>query len=152
MPDARSTISTAQLDDLPDVLALLRQCELLEVGVADAIDTFCVARAAGLLVGCAGLETHGDAGLLRSVAVHASMRRTGLGTELVETIVATARSRGLDQLFLLTTAAATFFETLGFRALERSAVPVQIAECWEFRVGCPQTAVPMRFALEETRS
>jgi amino-acid N-acetyltransferase len=150
LPNAQSTtISTARFDDLPDVLALLRQCALLEGGVAHTIGDFCVARASGLLVGCAGLEIYGEAGLLRSVAVQASMRQVGLGTKLVDAIVSKARSRGLGQLFLLTTTAAAFFETRGFCTLQRSAVPAQIAECWEFRVGCPQSAVAMRFELKE---
>jgi amino-acid N-acetyltransferase len=143
-------VSAAKKADLLDVLALLRRCQLLENGVAEAFGSFCVARASGKLVGCAGLEGYGELGLLRSVAVSESARGAGLGTKLVDFVAATARTRGLSRLFLLTTTAPAFFERLGFKVMERSAVPAAIAESWEFRVGCPQTAVAMRFELKES--
>lgn len=143
-------ISAATGADLSDVLALVRECELLETGVAEAIEGFVVARAAGALTGCAGLEVYGALGLLRSVAVRTAMRRSGLGRELVARITAAASSRGLRELYLLTTTAPRFFERLGFQALERALVPAEIAESWEFRVGCPTTALPMRLGLRSS--
>lgn len=142
-------VSIATNGDLPAVLALLRRCELLESGVAEAIDSFWVARSAHALVGCAGLEMYGPFGLIRSVAVDVSARGSGLGTKLVERVAATAGTRGLSHLFLLTTTAPEFFQQRGFHTVERSAVPAEVAESWEFRVGCPQTAVAMRFELKE---
>jgi N-acetylglutamate synthase-like GNAT family acetyltransferase len=142
-------ISKASIGDLPLVLALIRQCELLETGVAEAIDGFFVAHSAGMLVGCAGLEVHAEFGLLRSVAVGPSQRKAGLGTKLVEGVADAARAQGLRELLLLTTTAPTFFERRGFSAVLRSSVPAQIAESWEFRVGCPQTARVMHLALRE---
>jgi len=142
------TMTPATAADLPEVLALLRQCALLESGVAEAIHDFAIVRSAGSLVGCAGLEVYGDFGLLRSVAVHESARRAGLGKKLVGSIATSARSRGLSDLFLLTTTAQDFFERYGFQVVPRSAVPAQVAGSWEFRVGCPQTAVALRFVLE----
>lgn len=150
--DAECTpISTAGIDDLPDVLALVRQCELLEDGVAEAIADFMVARSSGKLLGCAGLETHGNFGLLRSVAVDEPARKLGLGSKLVAAVTASARTRGLSELFLLTTSAPGFFERRGFHAVERSAAPAEIAASWEFRAGCPQAAVAMRLELKESR-
>jgi amino-acid N-acetyltransferase len=142
------TISPATREDLPAVLELLRQCDLLETGVAEAIDHFCIASTASGLVGCAGLETYGELGLLRSVAVDASARGTGVGTRLVEAVVAAARERGLRDLFLLTTTAAPFFERRGFASVLRSSVPAEIAASWEFRAGCPQTAIIQRLVLD----
>lgn len=141
-------VSIAEGSDLTEVLALLRRCELLEDGVAEAIDSFVVARSSDEVVGCAGLESYGAFGLLRSVAVSESARGAGLGSKLVDAVAAAARAHGLSQLFLLTTTAPGFFEQRGFRVIERSAVPAPVAESWEFRVGCPQTAVAMRFELE----
>lgn len=62
-------LSRAIRAELSDVLALVHECELLETGVAEAIESFVVARATGSLIGCAGLEVYGALGLLRSVAV-----------------------------------------------------------------------------------
>jgi amino-acid N-acetyltransferase len=143
-------ISPATSTDLPDVLALLRQSQLLETGVAEAITNFSLARAETQLVGCAGFEPYGDCGLLRSVAVDASARATGVGTRLVDSVAAAARARGLVHLFLLTTTAASFFERRGFRSFPRAEVPPPIARSWEFRVGCPQTAIAMRFELPKS--
>lgn len=140
-------VSKATQADLSDVLALVRDCELLETGVAEAIENFVVARAAGSLTGCAGLEVYGALGLLRSVAVRGAARRAGLGSELVARVTAAARALELRELFLLTTTASQFFERRGFQAVERARVPSEIAESWEFRVGCPQTALPMRLSL-----
>jgi amino-acid N-acetyltransferase len=145
-------LSAATRGDLHDVLALLRQCGLLETGVAETLDGFCVARSARSLVGCAGLESYGGAGLLRSVAVEASARGSGIGSQLVQGVVAAARTRGQSQLFLLTTTAGDFFERRGFHLVERASVPSAIAQSWEFRVGCPQTALVMRLGLEELPS
>jgi amino-acid N-acetyltransferase len=144
-------VSLATRGDLPEVLALLRQCGLLETGVAEAFEGFRVARSAGSLVGCAGFESHGDVGLLRSVAVEAALRRTGLGTKLVDGVAAAARARGLRQLYLLTTTAGDFFERRGFRPVARSAVPASVAACWEFRSGCPQAALVMCSELSSVR-
>ena len=145
---ATPTVSRATRHDLQAVLALVKRCELLEAGVVDAIDEFFVARTAETLVGCAGLEVYGEWGLLRSVAVKSSLRTVGLGTWLVACVAAAARARGLRELFLLTTTASRFFERRGFTSVLRSAVPPQIANSWEFRVGCPQTALAMHLALK----
>ncbi|MEO6598251.1 MAG: arsenic resistance N-acetyltransferase ArsN2 [Polyangiaceae bacterium] len=143
-------LSKATASDLPAILTLLRACKLLESGVAEAIDEFFVVRADTTLLGCAGLEAYGQLGLLRSVAVEAHARKSGLGRELVEAVVASARAHGFRELFLLTTIAAASFEHLGFVIVPRAAVPPAIAESWEFRVGCAQTAQLMRLALVES--
>ena len=129
------------------MLALLQRCKLLETGVTEAIAGFYIARSGEALVGCAGLETYGNFGLLRSVAVESAARGTGLGTRLVTAVVAAARARGLRELFLLTTAAAPFFERRGFVLVVRSSVPEQVAGSWEFRVGCPESALTLRLSL-----
>jgi amino-acid N-acetyltransferase len=142
-------VSKASFGDLPEVLALVKQCELLENGIAEAIASFLIARSGSALVGCAGLEKYGELGLLRSVAVAPSARGTGIGATLVEGMSAAARADGVRELFLLTTTAASYFERHGFAAIPRSAMPAKVADSWEFRVGCPQTAVVMRLALKE---
>jgi amino-acid N-acetyltransferase len=140
-------LSGATADDLPAVLALLRRCKLLETGVTEAIADFYVARSGEALVGCAGLEAYGKFGLLRSVAVESAARGAGLGARLVKSVVAAARARGQCELFLLTTTAAPFFERHGFVSVLRSSAPAEVAGSWEFRVGCPETALTMRLSL-----
>lgn len=145
----RSEICAASPSDFPDILALLRNCQLLESGVREALGNFVVARQASSLLGCAGLEVYGELGLLRSVAVTPEARKLGLGRRLVDGVVAAAAGRRLRELFLLTTTASTFFERLGFVSTVRTSVPSGIAESWEFKTGCPRTALPMWLALGE---
>jgi len=71
------------------------------------------------IVGVAGLEQYGDAGLLRSVAVDRSVQGSGVGRSLVDDRVRRARELALDRVILLTTTAAPYFRVLGF---EPSAV------------------------------
>jgi amino-acid N-acetyltransferase len=147
--DVCPKVSQATPDDLSSVLALLRRCELLETGVAEAFPYFVVARSDAATVGCAGLEVYADVGLLRSVAVEPSARRSGLGKALVRGVVAAAGELGLRDLFLLTTTAPEFFERVGFNRVPRGEVPATVAGSWEFRVGCPQNAQMMRLSLQE---
>lgn len=138
--DQTFELGAATHADLPVVLELLRDCALLETGVAEAFGAFVVARSPGELVGCAGLEVYGELGLLRSVAVRPAARSAGLGSALVASIEGEARRRALRELYLLTTTAAPFFQKRGFASVSRTALPPEIAQSWEFRVGCPQTA------------
>ena len=143
----RPELRNASLDDLQDVLALLRGCELLESGVAEALGDFLVARSDEELLGCAGLEVYGEVGLLRSVAVAERARKSGLGRRLVESMATSGAHRGLRELYLLTTTAPTFFGRMGFVPVTRDLVPAGIATSWEFRTGCPRTALAMRLSL-----
>jgi N-acetylglutamate synthase-like GNAT family acetyltransferase len=140
-------ISRATSADLLPVLSLLRDCRLPEVGIAEAIEHFFVARVGDQLLGCAGLELYGEQALLRSIAVQAAARASGLGRALVQRALGLAHERGVRELYLLTTTAPGFFERLAFAPVSRSAVPDSIASSWEFRSGCPQSALAMRLVL-----
>ena len=78
---------------------------------------FVVADSAGSLLGCAGVERHGDLGLLRSVAVTGQAQGRGVGSALVADRIATARTSGLRALYLLTTTAESYFARIGFRVV-----------------------------------
>jgi amino-acid N-acetyltransferase len=155
-----SVVEVATVGDLPAVLALLRECRLFETGVPEAIGTFVVARddescetamlsaahTRKRLLGCAGVELYGELGLLRSVAVSAEARSSGVGSALVARAEQLAAEYGVRDLYLLTSTARLFFEKRGYVPVERAAVPAAIAASWEFREGCPLTALPMRCA------
>jgi amino-acid N-acetyltransferase len=88
--------------------ALLQSAKLPFDDVATSRQDFIVATSDGQL-GCAALETFGDAALLRSLVVTEKVRGAGLGGLLYERLVGRAREKGLRRLFLLTTTAAPFF-------------------------------------------
>jgi N-acetylglutamate synthase-like GNAT family acetyltransferase len=128
--------------DLASALALIEASGLPVAGVADAFPSgYALVRDGGDIVGVAGLETHGDVGLLRSVAVAPSRRGTGLGTLLAQDRLRAATDLGLRAVYLLTTTAADFFATLGFEKTTRTSAPEQLRGSSEFASVCPSTAV-----------
>lgn len=101
----------------------------------------------GQPAGVVGLEVYGPEGLLRSLAVAASERRTGLGRALVAYAEDQAAALGVEQLYLLTTSAAEFFTRLGYRRVPRSEAPPSIAATSQFTELCPASAVLMSKVL-----
>lgn len=145
-------IRSAVRTDLPDVERLLIDAGLPTAGVAQILNTnpsqfFVACDGTGKLVAVAGLEVCCDHGVLRSVAVHPEWQRHGLGRELVQRIVCHAEERGVRALYLLTMTAEHYFPRFGFEAIERAAVPADIAETLEFKSACPATAVAMQRKL-----
>ncbi|HXY40413.1 MAG TPA: arsenic resistance N-acetyltransferase ArsN2 [Vicinamibacteria bacterium] len=134
----------ARPHDLKDALALLGRSQLPHHQVAENWGHYFVVREDdGRVVGVAGLEVHDSCGLLRSVAVDEDYRRQGLAASLVTAVVERARQLQLSGLYLLTTDAGGYFERHGFRQCPRQQAPQAIRASWEFRSGCPQTAILM---------
>jgi amino-acid N-acetyltransferase len=134
----------AQPHDLPDALALIARAGLPEHGVAERWGHYFVVREDdGRVVGVAGLEVHGPDGLLRSVAVDADYRGQGIAARLVEAALERARLVPLRAVYLLTTTARDYFSRHGFAVSTREDVPAGVRDSWEFRTGCPATAVLM---------
>lgn len=138
-----TTLRSARPEDEPAVLALLTAAHLPTDEVHEWLDHYTVAEENGEIVGVAGLEVHGQDGLLRSVAVEASRRGGGLGGRLAATVIATARQAGLRRLYLLTTTAEGFFPPYGFRSIDRADASPEVQESVEFREACPDSAVAM---------
>lgn len=141
------SLRPAQASDLARALRLLREARLPTDGVEELFpDGFAVAWASGQLAGVAGLEVHGPDGLLRSIAVDAAWRGRGVGSRLVRDRLEKAGSAGLGSVWLLTPAAATFFERFGFARASRDEAPATVLSSGEFEHVCP-TATAMRLTL-----
>ncbi len=142
-------VEPARAADLAPVLALLETAKLPAAGVADHFPaSFVVARGGdGALLGVAGVERYGEAGLLRSVAVHEDARGTGIGFRLAKAAVELARSGEVRELYLLTTTAEGYFPRLGFERIARDELPAALAASEELRGACPASAVTMRLRL-----
>lgn len=97
--------------------------------------------------GVVGLEIHGSIALLRSLAVTPRSRAKGCGAVLVRSAEALAQANGIDCLYLLTETAEGFFAKLGYKCVERNAVPEGIRETKQFSELCPDSAVVMRKRL-----
>jgi amino-acid N-acetyltransferase len=131
--------------DLPGALDLLGRSELAGQDVAERWGHYFVVREDdGRVVGVAGLEIHGEDGLLRGVAVDADYRGQGLAASLVEAAMERAKRVSLRSVYLLTTDAREYFVRRGFADCPRDDAPAAIRESWEFRSGCPSTAAFMK--------
>lgn len=152
MPSSTADVrlEPARSDDLDDVLFLLGSHGLPQAGVAEHVAHFQVARRAGRLVACAGLEPYGDAVLLRSVVVQDPGQ--GLGGALVDRVLAHAHHRGARLAVLRTTTAPEFFARRGFRTVSAAAlddaVPEAVRRSVEFRGACPASAITMVRSLQ----
>ena len=142
-------IRPAVASDAAAVRDLLKASDLPLDGVPDTLEHFLVARSSGddALLGVIGLELQGDAALLRSAAVRADLRGTGVGAALVSALLDGARKRDVKTLVLLTTTAERWFPRFGFESITRDDVPEALKVSEEFRGACPASAHVMRLVL-----
>lgn len=145
---ATPSIRAATADDRAAVHALLRDAALPLDGVPDDLAHFLVAEQDGALVGVIGLEAYGEVGLLRSAAVAAALRSSGVGERLVRALLDAARTAGIRELTLLTTTAEAWFPRFGFERITRDDAATALQASEEFRGACPASATTMRLRLE----
>jgi N-acetylglutamate synthase-like GNAT family acetyltransferase len=136
-------VSGASRSDLDEILALLAAVNLPHEGVSEHLASFVVLRdEARRLIGCAGVERHGDVGLLRSVAVLPQIQKSGIGSRLTAAALEHAAANGVREVVLLTTTARDFFaRRFGFVEVERGAYESRLAHSPEWRLpGCAPAA------------
>jgi len=136
-------LQPAEPRDLAAIRALLVEVDLPAGDIGAANQCFVLAREGGALVGCVGLEVHGSAALLRSLAVVPSRQGTGVGRALYRRALDEARARGVTALYLLTTTAERYFAREGFQTIGRDRVPAEVRTSAEFGSLCPATAACM---------
>lgn len=132
---------------LPEVRALLEAARLPVADLAAVRPEFFGVRDDAGLAGVIGLERHGRAALLRSLAVRDDQRGRGLGTTLVRELEARAPGLGITEIWLLTTTAEPFFRQLGYVPAARDAAPAAVRETAEFRGVCPTSAACLTKAI-----
>jgi protein-tyrosine-phosphatase/GNAT superfamily N-acetyltransferase len=144
-------LKPASANDLDAILGLLQGAGLPTDGVAGSLADFVVAMREETPIGAGGLEIVDRDALLRSVVVHESERGRGLGERLTAHLIAAARARGLDTLWLLTETAAGFFPRFGFRPVPRERAPDGLKATAEFAHCCPASAVAMARRVRPVR-
>lgn len=97
----------------------------------------------GIVVAHCGWEGKGTDRLLRSLVVDRGERGHGLAIRIVAALEHLALADGASRLWLLTTTAGPIFDRLGWRRVERSEAPDEIAASAEFSRLCPSDAVCM---------
>lgn len=135
-----------------EVRALLADAGLpvADLDGADAPTLFGLRRG-GVLVAVVGIERHGEAGLLRSLAVAPEARGLGLAGSLVDAAEHWAAAQGIATLHLLTQTAEAFFARRGYLRLARELAPPAIAATAQFAGLCPGTAAFMAKTLPAPR-
>jgi amino-acid N-acetyltransferase len=141
------TFESPDAADLASIRAMLSASNLPSDDVDQHVAEFILAKWGGATIGTVALEYAGQAALLRSLCVAPSHRGQTLGARLLAAIEAKAASRGVRELYLLTTSAAAFFERHGFARTSRADAPPAIRSKAQFLTLCPSTAVCMRKAL-----
>jgi amino-acid N-acetyltransferase len=137
-------MENASAQDWNAIRDLLTLCGLSHVDLTpESLADFFVIRDPGgtALLGTAGWEHYGRAGLLRSVAVAPGSRGQSWGKWLVSRIESAAIESGVEEMFLLTVTAPDFFLALGYQAVAREAAPALIRESTQFASLCPSTAI-----------
>ncbi|MFB6360073.1 MAG: arsenic resistance N-acetyltransferase ArsN2 [Halobacteriales archaeon] len=145
MDSARDlTLRRATSESIDRVLELLRAHELPHADLPAKVDRFYLGYAGERMVAVGGLEQRGRHGLLRSVVVKEAERGQGYGVAVCGAIEDRAAESGIRSLYLLTTTAAPFFRTIGYRQIPRKTAPEAIRATTEFADYCPDSATCMR--------
>lgn len=128
--------------DLPAVRQLLSEAGLPLDGLTDVARLW-VAEDGGVLVGTVALERHGTgeaaAYLLRSAAVEADRRGSGVGGALTAAALDHVDQAGAA-VALLTETAEHYFPRFGFVAVDRDRLPAALSGSAELRGACPDSA------------
>jgi amino-acid N-acetyltransferase len=138
----------------PPLDAVIRLLQQADLPTEDLTESHCAhffyAGPATAPTGVVGLEIFGDVALLRSLVVSPSRRGTGEGTLLLRHAEDAARSRGVREVYLLTTTAEGFFGKHGYQRAARESAPASIRGTREFAGICPASSAFMMRTL--TRS
>ena len=136
------TIRQATIADVPGIGKLING--FAERGVmlfrshAELYETlrdFVVAESGGAVVGACALEiVWADLAEVRSLAVDGACQGKGVGSRLVTAVEAEAKRLGIQRIFALTYE-QRFFERLGFKVVDKSALPLKV---WSGCVKCPK--------------
>jgi amino-acid N-acetyltransferase len=139
-----SAIEGARPSDLASIRWLLDIQFLPSADITEeALRYFLVYRDQLGVSGVIGLERCGDVALLRSLVVASERMGRGIGKGLVAAAESLAAKLQVRSIYLLTTTAADFFESRGFRRIRREQAPPQIQSTQEFSSLCPASAVLM---------
>ncbi|MBN2659322.1 MAG: amino-acid N-acetyltransferase [Spirochaetales bacterium] len=125
------SIRAMKRDDVPAILSLMQP--LIEKGLLlkrtkeDLLAQkkhYAVYSMDNIIHGCAALIPYGKGyGEIAAITVDASYSHLGIGRRLVSFFLERAREEGLRHIFVLTTEAADWFLSLGFKTVSREELP-----------------------------
>jgi amino-acid N-acetyltransferase len=127
-----------------DVISLLSASNLPVNDLPHNLENFYVFIDEDNVAGVAGLEIHGNYGLLRSLAVAPSEQGKGIAAKLLTRIEELAITDGLEGMYLLTETAEDYFDKHGYEHIARMDVPEEIKRSVQFTQTCPESAIAMK--------
>lgn len=124
--------------DIPEVLALMRpfidEGKLLardESMLKEQLSDFVVCTVDGGIHGCAALHLYDDGQAeIAAVAVDRRFEKMGFGPGLINYLLERAEVMKIKKIFILTTQAADWFESLGFEKSEVETLPEKRKKLW----------------------
>lgn len=144
---ANPLFRAATISDAGIIRSLLERSGLPTGDLESARPEFVITTHDDHIIGIGALEQYGSAALLRSVAVEASWRGSGIGRLLVAELERRASAARIRELILLTLTTRDFFARLGYSTKDRAQVPTAVLQSAEFRSLCPASALCMAKAL-----
>jgi amino-acid N-acetyltransferase len=134
-------------DDLDRVQTLLRSNQLPFEDCGNHLSNFIGIAQESQIIAIGGFEPVDGFALLRSVSVDSQFRGLGLGSSLIKQILGQLRLLKLEAVYILTETADQYFSQLGFKAIERDKLPVDIQTTQQCQTLCPGSAIAMRLVL-----
>jgi amino-acid N-acetyltransferase len=141
-PDCGLVVRKAVMRDISPILDLINgyaargiMLPRTEFEMSEAIRDFSVVTLDNQLLGCGALHFYTPRiAEIRSLAVHEEAKTKGVGRQLVERLIGEAQDYELDAVFAFTYV-AEFFQKVGFRVVERGALPLK---AWKDCLRCPK--------------
>jgi len=132
----------ATMADIPALLEIINgyaaagiMLPRTEMELSENIRDFTVLYSGFRLIGCGALHFYTPTtGEVRSLAVAADLKVHGIGKKIVEALTAEANENNLHAIFAFTYV-PDFFRKLGFREVERGALPLKV---WKDCLRCPK--------------
>lgn len=140
--DRYDNLRQATINDIGGLLALIRPLEAQGVLVKRSreqlemeISRFFVLERDGAIIGCAALYPYPDekAAELACVVIHPDYRKNQRADQLLVALEAKAREQGVENLFILTTQTAQWFEERGFVAIGIEDLPVAKQQAYNYQ-------------------
>ena len=142
-------IENARPDEKEAVVTLLKQGDLLTEDLPVGLPQFLIAKYEETPVGVAGLESFLAVGLLRSVAVDPAHQGKGIAAQMIGRLLARADAAHLQEIYLITTTARSYFDRYGISPVSRETVPEAIRQTKQFSGLCPSSAIVMKRTLKQ---
>ena len=132
---------------IADIEALLGRCNLPAADCREQLQNFSGIIEGDQLIVVGAVQYHAEVGLLRSIAVHPEFRDRGLAATMTRHLLEKLKSHNVNEIYLLTETAVSYFERFGFSAIKRQSVADYIKTTRQFESLCPITAQAMRLDL-----